>query len=68
MSLQDTFKLGQALEEVDNLKITLAGYRAALERITELNPSEDSEEGYNEWGEADCFRQARRIAGQALKD
>lgn len=67
MSLQDAFKLGQTLEEVDNLKIELARYKAALERITSLNPSEDSEEGYNEWGEADCFRQAQRIADEALK-
>jgi hypothetical protein len=68
MSLQDAFALGQKMEEVDNLRIELARYRAALQRITELNPSEDSEEGYNEWGEADCFRQARRVASAALKD
>ena len=67
MSLQDAFKLGQTLEEVDNLKIELARYKKALERIVEIDPSVDSEEGYNEWGEADCFRQAQRVASEALK-
>lgn len=40
---------------------------AVLQRIAELNPSVDSEDGYNEWGEADCFRQAQKIAEEALK-
>lgn len=33
----------------------------ALKDILALNPA-DTEEGYNEWGEAECFVRARRIA------
>ena len=40
----------------------------ALEKIAALDPSVDSEEGYNEWGEADCFIQAKEIAREALKE
>lgn len=42
--------------------------QAALHRIAELDPRIDSEEGYNEWGEADCFRQAQKIAAAAMSD
>ncbi len=38
----------------------------ALHLIAELDPLNDSDEGYNEWGEADCFRQAQIIARSAL--
>ncbi len=38
----------------------------ALRLIAELDPLNDSDEGYNEWGEADCFRQAQIIARSAL--
>ena len=38
----------------------------ATEKIASLDPSTDSEEGYNEWGEADCFGQAQKIAKAAL--
>ena len=41
--------------------------REALERIANLDPSYDSTEGFNEWGEADCFNQAQQIASEALK-
>ena len=37
----------------------------ALTEITELDAS-DTEEGFNEWGEAFCFGEAKRIAGEAL--
>ena len=40
--------------------------RAALTRIAALDPHTDSPEGYNEWGEADCFNQAKDIARAAL--
>lgn len=40
--------------------------RAALNRISALNPETDSDEGYNEWGQADCFEQAKTIAIAAL--
>lgn len=59
----------------------LAGYKAAtshqdakvkalveaLTEITELDAS-DTEEGFNEWGEAFCFGEAKRIAGEALSE
>jgi len=34
----------------------------ALEKIAALNPEEDSDSGYNEWGEAECFNKAQAIA------
>jgi len=37
----------------------------ALQAIEELNP-ENTSAGYNEWGEADCFKQAQKIAKDAL--
>ena len=39
--------------------------REALIEIWTLDPAIDSDEGYNEWGEADCFRQAQEIARRA---
>ena len=41
-------------------------YYKALKRIANLDAANDSEEGYNEWGEADCFNQAQMIAKHAL--
>jgi multidrug efflux pump subunit AcrA (membrane-fusion protein) len=38
----------------------------ALTKIASLDPAKDSDEGYNEWGEADCFRKAQEIAKNAL--
>lgn len=40
--------------------------RAALERIANMVPAIDSIEGDNEWGAADCFRQAQSLACKAL--
>ena len=37
-------------------------YEEALLRIANLDPEKDSEDGFNEWGESDCFRQAQAIA------
>ena len=39
---------------------------AALLKIGGLDPAVDSDEGHNEWGEADCFRQAQSIANAAI--
>jgi hypothetical protein len=39
----------------------------ALARIADLDASIHSEEGYNEWGEADCFHQARDLARAAMQ-
>ena len=38
----------------------------ALLQISNLSPEKDSEEGYNEWGEADCFGKAKKIALDAI--
>lgn len=42
--------------------------REALNKIYKLHPEMNSPEGFNEWGEADCFRQAQEIARKALSD
>lgn len=39
----------------------------ALQKIADLDPGKDSDEGVNEWGEADCFRQAQDIAHEAIR-
>jgi len=39
---------------------------AALEAIATLDPEHDSENGYNECGEAECFTKAQVIAQAAL--
>lgn len=44
----------------------VAAVRAALLKIAALNPEDDSEEGFNEWGEADCFNKAQAIAREAV--
>lgn len=38
----------------------------ALRAILALNPA-DTDEGYNEWGEAECFCKAQRIALDTMK-
>ena len=52
--------------ELEMLRALNARYVEALQRIRDLDPSLDSDEGFNEWGEADCFDQAKRIAETAL--
>ena len=39
---------------------------AALTAIAALDPDKDSDEGLNEWGEADCFDMAQALARNAL--
>ena len=39
--------------------------REALENISKLDP-ENTADGFNEWGKADCFEQAQSIATVAL--
>jgi len=58
---------GAALLMIASLNSDIANLKEALEKIATLNPSNDSTEGYNEWGEADCFNQAQAIAWDALK-
>jgi hypothetical protein len=38
---------------------------AALQAIADLD-ARDSDEGFNEWGEADCFHKAQKIANNIL--
>jgi len=40
--------------------------REALKKIAAIDAEKDSEHGWNEWGEADCFQQAKIIARDAL--
>jgi hypothetical protein len=49
----------QAADEIERL-------RAVLERIGAMDPATDGIEGYNEWGEADCFHKAQSAALMAL--
>jgi hypothetical protein len=49
--------------------LPLAAYDALLEalaKIAELDPERDTDEGFNEWGEALCFHKAQDIARAAL--
>ena len=41
---------------------------AALRRIATMNAAYDSDYGFNEWGEADCFNQVRVLAAEALSE
>lgn len=40
----------------------------ALEKIKDLDPAKDSDQGFNEWGEAACFNKSQAIAKQVLDD
>jgi hypothetical protein len=40
--------------------------RKGLEEIAQLDPALDSDDGHNEWGEAECFDKAQFIARQSL--
>ena len=48
------------------LRAEIERLREVLAKITALDPDVDSEEGMNEWGEADCFNKAQQIARAAL--
>lgn len=60
--------------EIDSLRSALAaksaeveGFREVLAVIADMHAEKDSNEGYNEWGEADCFHQARDLAKAAME-
>ena len=42
--------------------------KAALEAIALINPDRNSDEGWNEWGEADCYKQILKLAHAALEN
>ena len=39
---------------------------ATLRAISELHPDKDSDDGYDEWGEAYCFKVAQEMARAAI--
>lgn len=45
---------------------TESALRAAMEFITALDPTRDSFDGLNEWGQAECFYLAQEMAKNAL--
>lgn len=51
---------------IQHLESLLREAREALEKISNLDPEKDTTEGYNEWGQADCFMKAQDIADKAL--
>lgn len=57
----------ERLRKLNESKETLYKIKEnALLSIQMLDPQYDSDNGMNEWGEADCFRQAKKIASDAL--
>ena len=48
----------EAADEIERL-------RGVLAVIADLNPANDSGEGDNEWGAADCFDKAKKLARDA---
>jgi hypothetical protein len=48
--------------EVRRLRSELDRARKVVKSIAALNPDDDTDYGWNEWGEADCYRQAVKIA------
>lgn len=55
-------------QQIDLQGKQLVTMRDALVKITELDPEKDSTEGYNEWGEAECFNKAQKLAREVLFD
>lgn len=43
------------------------GLRHAVEKIANLDPRDDSQMGWNEWGCAECFHKASKIAKDAME-
>ncbi len=56
------------LAHIDQQLVEIERLRATLRTISELDPLKDSDEGYNEWGEAECFRKAKELAIEAMKE
>jgi hypothetical protein len=56
----------QAVDELQAEKAKRERLEQALKTIAGLDPSVDSDEGWNEWGESDCFKKAQIIARKAL--
>jgi hypothetical protein len=56
----------QMIARAEGAEAEVEWLTAALEQIAKLDPGKDSTEGCNEWGEADCFTQAQKIARESL--
>jgi len=55
-------ELAKANKHVEICKARVKKAKAKLKAIAALDPLEDSEYGFNEWGEAECFRKAQELA------
>jgi len=56
----------ELIERAEKAESEAASYRAALEKIVTLDPSKDSDMGWNDLGFADCFEKAQAISERAL--
>jgi hypothetical protein len=56
------------LAENARLKAENLRYVDALMKIRDLDPNLDTDEGFNEWGEAKCFQLAKDAARAALAE
>lgn len=64
---QEAVAFMSVLRERDGYRDIAFQMQSALNAILALDP-EDTDSGFNEWGEAECFRKARRIAKDTLKE
>ena len=53
--------------QMNALRTKLQTCLSALEKISNLDPHTDSDEGFNEWGEAECFNKAKAIARETTE-
>lgn len=58
--------MGQWDELEADLRQRLEVAEKALLTISELDPEKDSDEGYNEWGQAECYYKAKALAHEAI--
>ena len=66
MVLVEVLRNGVKYLEASSAEAEVVRLRTALDAIVSLDPGSDSVEGYNEWGEADCFYKAQALAREAL--
>ena len=63
-----TAESDERLKDAVAREMEIERLRAALRTISELHPDKDSDEGYNEWGEAECFGKAKELSNAAMKE
>ena len=54
-------------KKIEELQRENEELRKAVAYIAALDPEKDSEEGFNEWGETDCFRMSQSVAKAVLE-